>query len=246
MPSRILTPTATPAPRVARASATARPLSLRDVPALRALECDKWGEPSAATCDDLVRRIEAFPELSIGAFCERTDRLVASLFMKPALPDFWQHAGNWRDGVEGATPSRTRSLFGISLSSRDAAGVDAILGFFWPRALAQGWRHIYLGSPIPGWSGWRRRHPRCSVADYVARTTARGLPLDPQLRYYHGRGFTKVVCVKPGYFPHARSHDHGVILRGTVPLSALSPLWRTLGARRTQCVTDRLTPLLLR
>jgi hypothetical protein len=30
--------------------------------------------------------------------------------------------------------------------------VDALLQFFWPRALRAGWRHIYLGSPVPGLS----------------------------------------------------------------------------------------------
>ena len=39
-----------------------------------------------------------------------------------------------------------------------------------------------------------------------------GLPVDPQLRYYHLRGFKDIMGVKPGYFPHERSHDHGVIL----------------------------------
>jgi hypothetical protein len=71
-----------------------------------------------------------------------------------------------------------------------------------------------------------------------------GLPLDPQLRYYHRRGFTRIVAVKPGYFPHARSLDHGVLLRGSVPLASLGPLWRSLPLTATERITRRLAGLL--
>ena len=81
--------------------------------------------------------------------------------------------------------------------------------------------------------------------DYVRQTRANGLPLDPQLRYYHERGFTELVCVKRNYFPHERSQDHGVIIKGTIPLSRLSPVWRALRSSRTQRITRQLSSLLL-
>jgi hypothetical protein len=54
------------------------------------------------------------------------------------------------------------------------------------------------------------------------------LPHDPQLRYYYKWGFRRIVCVRPGYFPHEESLDHGAILRSTFPLSIMAPLWECL------------------
>jgi hypothetical protein len=221
----------------------ARFLVPHDIPALLDLENEKWAEGQAATAAELQQRLAAFPNLSIGSFCPRTGRLVASLFMKPVPDDFACHVDCWKSALSLRIPLRSRSLFGISLSSRAPEGVDALLEFFWPISLHMGWRHIYLGSPVPGLSGWLSRHPSRSVADYV-HAKRRGLPLDPQLRYYHGRGFTRIVAVKPGYFPHDRSLNHGVLLRGTVPLSSMSSLWRRMPLPATQSLTGRLTVLL--
>jgi hypothetical protein len=231
-------------PHAQAASLThARFLTRRDLPALLTLEGEKWDAVQAASPDDILRRIEAYPSLTAGAFCEDTGTLLASLFMRPVHADFWRHAASWIGCVESPQPTRSRSLFGISLSSRHPSGVEALLEFFWPHALKSGWRHIYLGSPIPGFESWHRCHRDRSAEDYVSLQRA-GVPIDPQLRYYHGRGFKNIVCVKPGYFPHARSLDHGVILRGTVPLSLLKPFWKVLPLSSTRRVTRHLVTML--
>ncbi|MFL6697539.1 MAG: hypothetical protein ACJ8GJ_10265 [Vitreoscilla sp.] len=220
-----------------------RALDLKDLPALMDLEREKWTQEQAASERQLRRRIAAHADLGLGAFCPWTGRLLASLFMRPVAADFWQHADTWAHCLEQPQPIRSAALFGVSLSSRDVAAVDAILRFFWPRALKGGWRHIYLGSPVPGLRQWLQRHPQ-GCADKYARMQRSGLPLDPQLRYYHLRGFKEIVCVKPGYFPHERSQDHGVILRGTIPLSTLVPIWRALPLTSAQRVTRQLSSLL--
>lgn len=218
-------------------------LSPRDVPALLDLEREKWDGEQAASRTDLDARIGTHPELSMGAFCPCTGRALASLFLKPVADDFWQRADTWRECADAPPSNDGHSLFGISLSSREPAAVDALFEFFWPHALKSGWRYIYLGSPVPGLQDWLRRHRKGRVEDYVKRRRA-GLPADPQLRYYHSRGFKEIVCVKPGYFPHARSLDHGVILRGTIPLSTLAPVWRALPLHSTQRITRQLSGLL--
>lgn len=218
-------------------------LDVLDLPALLDLEREKWDDTQAASRAELASRIAAYPGLSVGAFCPRTGRMLASLFMRPVHADFWRQAAAWKECVDSPLPERTHSLFGISLSSRDASGVEGLLEFFWPHALRNGWRHIYLGSPIPGLRDWRRRHPQGEVEDYVKRRRG-GVPVDAQLRYYCSRGFREIVCVKPDYFPHKRSLDHGVILRGTVPLSLLLPVWRVLPLESTRRVTGRFTRLL--
>jgi hypothetical protein len=220
-----------------------RSLEIADLPALMDLEREKWSDEQAASVEDLRRRIAAHPDLALGAFCPLTGRVLASLFMRPVAADFWRRADTWAECLEQPVPIRTAALFGISLSSRDVAGVDALLRYFWPRALKGGWRHIYLGSPIPGFHQWQERHPG-KGADEYAYLVRSALPADPQLRYYHSRGFKDIVCVKSGYFPHERSHDHGVILRGTIPLSALFPVWRALPLESTRRVTQGLAALL--
>jgi hypothetical protein len=105
------------------------------------------------------------------------------------------------------------------------------------------WRRMEHASPIPGLSNWLAANPAGKVEDYVHEQRA-GLPADPQLRYYHSRGFKDILCVKPGYFPHERSRDHGVILRGNIPLSALLPVWKVLPLTSSERVTRQLVTLL--
>lgn len=240
---RLLAPLSAPARLTSRVRAQARLLTPGDLPALLELEHEKWNAVQAASRTQLLARIEAHPELAMGAFCVHTGKLLASLFLKPVPDDFDRDAQTWQSCVAATSPHDSRSLFGISLSSRDAAGVDALFAYFWPRALARGWRYIYLGSPVPGLRAWRQRHPHGSVEDYVYRRR-RGRPFDPQLRYYHRRGFTKIVGAKRDYFPHERSLDYGVLLRCTVPLSLLAPVWQRLPAAWITSVTRTLASFL--
>jgi hypothetical protein len=193
-----------------------RLLTFDDIPALLDLEREKWAEHQAASADDMAARITAFPQLSIGAFDDGRHRALASAFLKPIAPERWRTAGDWYDYVTDVAPASSRSLFGISMSARGDGGVAAIMRVLWPHLRALGWQEVYLGSPIPGWLQWKERHPERQVDEYVARRRRDGLPADPQLRYYHGLGFTDIVAVKPRYFPHERSEDHGVILRRAV------------------------------
>ncbi len=210
-----------------------------DVPALVALEQSKWEPHQAASAEQMLERIQAHPDLCIGAFCPRSGQALASLFMRPVdpamftAPTGWAVAADVRAGGSGAgAGARTgpeRSLFGISLSSNHAAAVQAIFAFFYPRALRAGWRDVYLGSPIPGFARARAADPRLRVWQYVhaRRRPHDRLPLDAQLRYYFSKGFTQIVSIQERYFPHAESLDHGVILRGVIPLSGARWLWRT-------------------
>jgi hypothetical protein len=206
-----------------------------DVPALLELEQRQWQAHQAAGAQTLLQRIKQHPQLCIGAFCSRTGAALCSLFMKPMTQrDIAAlHRGSaWRECAQGgARPEigtrRAQALFGISLTSCDARAMRSVMEFFYPCALRDGWRHIYLGSPMPGLAEALQHSPSLTAADYARRVRGRR-PLDPQLRYYHRHGFKTLVAVRPGYFPHAPSLDHGAILRGHVPLAELHPLWRAL------------------
>jgi hypothetical protein len=215
-------------------AAVVRFLVPADVETLIALEERTWTAEQSTSGAEMARRIEAYPRLSVGAFSPSTGQALASLFMKPITLEEMRAANTWLDcagvdctWVDGAVPAKTRALFGISLSSVDAAAVDGLLGFFWPHALKAGWRDIYLGSPVPGLRSWLQANPEAPVDEYV-RDRRNGRPRDPQLRYYYRKGFRHIVAWKPDYFPHEASLDHGVVLRGRIPLSGAAPLWRVV------------------
>lgn len=220
-----------------------------DVPALLALEARQWTARQAADAATLAKRIETHPQLCIGAFCADTGEALASLFMKPTSRQEIERARCWENCARLAeTPPpgerrRTRSLFGISLTSVDGEAAWSLIRFFWPHALQQGWQEIYLGSPMPGFRRARELEWQLA-AEHYARSRRGGLPLDPQLRYYHRKGFRKIVAVLPGYFPHEASLDHGAVLRGRVPLASLWPLWRRVPLPVLQRFSTLVTALL--
>ncbi|WCM87896.1 hypothetical protein [Acidovorax sp. NCPPB 3576] len=206
----------------------ARFLCLEDIPQLLRLEARQWTSEQAADEAALRDRILAHPDLCVGAFCPRTGEALASLFMKPVCRQAVLAARSWHDCAgHPVGAQRSRSLFGISLTSVDPEAACELIRFFWPHALRNGWRDIYLGSPVPG---LRRAMEDGQAPDAQTYVHSRrgGLPADAQLRYYHRKGFREIVGVRPDYFPHADSLDHGVLLRGAVPLAAGWPLWRIL------------------
>lgn len=207
-----------------------RYLTPADIPALLDLERAKWEADQAADAATLACRIREYPQLSIGAFCGAGGRVLASLFMRPVDPAIFSAPTRWETAArgDGHACADSRSLFGISLSSERAEGVEAIFRFFYPRALKAGWRDIYLGSPIPGFRKARLAEPDLPVWRYVhgRKRFHRHLPRDPQLAYYHAKGFREIVSVQQDYFPHPASLNYGVILRCAIPLSQPAPLWR--------------------
>ncbi len=215
---------------------TTRYLRLGDIPALLALERSQWTREQAASAEDFRARLAAFPELCNGAFDEETGELLASLFCKPTNEAEWVKPGDWKTSAELSgtdsprTPYAGRALFGISLTSIEPAAALQLIAFQYLDAIRRGQRHAYLGSPMPGLSRHLSRNPGASVEAY-ARATRAGLPLDPQLRYYHGKGFREVVAVRENYFPHEASRDHGAILRTRVPFQWTRPLVLMLPTR---------------
>jgi predicted metal-dependent hydrolase len=221
-----------PSPRTVKAPppVQVRFLQPQDINALMVLERKKWNQEQAADAQDIAQRIAAHPQLCIGAFSTATGEALASLFMKPITNAQLQEARTWADCAQlhGIAQAHTsQALFGISLSSVDAAAVEALFVFFWPYALKSGWRHIYLGSPVPGLARWQQANPDQPAEAYVFAKRG-GLPRDPQLRYYWGKGFKRIVACKPDYFPHEASLDYGAVIRGHIPLSTLAPLWKRL------------------
>ncbi|MEU0073850.1 hypothetical protein ABZ027_30525 [Streptomyces sp. NPDC006332] len=188
-----------------------------DAEGLMALEEAKWTQEQSASPESLVQRMTENPRLNVGAFSLTTGAALTSLFTKPITAEKARTARSWEEctNAQPPDPSACRSLFGISLSSVDGDAVTAVLSFFLPQIAALGYHDVYLGSPLPGLSDWKRANPEAPVGDYVY-AKRNGLPLDPQLRYYHGKGFKSITACKPHYFPHERSLDHAAVIRGEV------------------------------
>ncbi len=214
-------------------------LDIRDIPALLKLETRQWQDHQAADAETLHKRIESHPQLCIGSFCAHSGEVLASLFMRPISQQELQQARSWTDCAVGTGNTSLAncggSLFGISLTSVDPDAVSAICEFFWPLALKNGWHEIYFGSPIPGLERALLADPSLDVTSYV-KSRRGGLPRDPQLRYYHGRGIQEIVAVLPNYFPHAASLNYGVMLRCRVPFSRWQSLWALLPKGLLQAV----------
>jgi hypothetical protein len=218
-----------------------RQLTLADVDQLIELEKIKWEEGQAATREVFIQRIKKHPKLCIGAFDKINESIKASLFMKPVSASDFKDKKSWRELAESSSiqcENETHLLFGTSLCSRDTDAVKAIMQFFLPQAIKSGWREIYLGLPIPGLQKWLLRNPGGSVSDYVY-STRQGLPLDPQLRHYHKLGFKKIISIKPNYFPHGNSLDHGIFMSAEVPLAHFKPL-RFLPIQWLQSIASRV------
>lgn len=213
-------------------------LEIKDIPALMELEFSKWEPNQAASRTALQNRIQTYPELCVGAFCTRTGKALASLFMRPINPAMFIAPTRWEaaaslDAMDFAIHGDSRSLFGISLSSNNAEAVKEIFKFFYSHALKAGWHDVYLGSPIPGFRQARKKNPDLSVWQYVhaKRKYHTDQPLDPQLQYYFKKGFRHIVSIQENYFPHAESMNYGVILRRVISSSRTGPLWRATPLR---------------
>jgi hypothetical protein len=210
-----------------------------DIDLLLKLEAQKWEPGQAANAQDMLARIQNNPQLCVGVFDSHTGQALASLFLKPTSLECLMQSANWNECASLCTEaqsSKQKALFGISFSSIQPQAADALFEFFWPHALKAGWRHIYLGSPVPGFKKWLTQNPQASIYRYVHSrclnlSRRQFLPRDPQLRYYGQRGFRHIVYIRPNYFPHEASQDFGVLLRGTVPLSGLSALWQRVPLR---------------
>ncbi len=212
-----------------------RKLSLNDIDKLIILEKKKWLENQLPNKITLATRINAYPELSFGAFCSVNNDALASLFLKPTNLNIFRNSDKvtWESCskiTEESLNTTYKYLFGISLTSICPEATDKIFAYFYGYLLKENYRSVLLGSPIPGYQKALEKEANLCVYEYVNRKSPSKpkLPYDPQLRYYYKRGFHHIISIQPDYFPHENSKDYGVILEGHIPLRELGFIWRHL------------------
>ncbi len=207
----------------------ARCLKVRDLAKLRELELEKWGE-DGATADMLESRIRCAPAYGWGY--HDAGKITASCFVMGGDRHRILSAASWFEatdqGYATSHDPRSRTWFGISLSGTDPVAVHAVLNEVRLKMLQDGVREVYLGSPIPSFSKWKKKNPQGTIQDYARQRRGRsGRHPDPLLAYYESLGF-EIICVKPHYFPHAASEDYGVLVRLRNPAWFLSGLVRSM------------------
>jgi len=191
-----------------------RNLRLSDLDRVVEMERAKWDHEQAATAEELFDRIDQLPHLAAGAFDRDGDRLLASMFARPVTMATVHEAENWRACAYAPLPppGSTDCLFGVSLTSTSSSAAVALFRSFLPQLAVLGYRNLYGGSTVPGLREWIKANPEASPTAYARATNDDGMPLDRQLRYYYLNGFTRIVAVKPSYFPHPQSLDYGVVI----------------------------------
>lgn len=198
---------------------TVRLLSNADLDALLALEHKKWEPSQCATREMLSTRLQHLDKTSWGAF--RPDgELVGSLFVMCKCRQRLAASTNWYETTHGGIgfpQDDAPYWFGISLTCDDIHAQSALFAFAMQRALEQGIRSVFLGSPVPGFAKARQQEPELSLQTYVSRTRSdkRGgsaVPADPQLYYYHQRGFNQILAAHENYFEHAAALNCAALL----------------------------------
>ncbi len=205
-----------------------RNLATKDVDALIALEQQQWNGDQLPTMETLVKRIESNPDWCIGVFCETTGRAIASAFLIPVNAEQMRNSKTWESCTKLTvkTSEKSIALFGISLTSINPKAGQAIFEYLLPRALKAGYKEVYLGSPIPGFSKAKTKNNDLTAEEYVHKKRSCGKrPKDPQLLYYYNHGCHDIISVCENYFPHEPSLNYGVIVRGHLPLSEFNIIW---------------------
>ena len=206
-----------------------RLLKEADVPSLRELEIEKWGV-NGFTNENLQSIIKLAPEYSWGYFDQTSHKILGSCFVMGKSKDQILNSKDWFEttdnGFATSHDKKSKTWFGMSLSSSNDEAVLAILIEVLSKVLKDGIKEIYLGAPITGFHNWARKNPNQTVNDYIKlfRTSNnKNKHIDPLLAYYMHYGF-EIVCAKENYFPYESADNYGVLIKFKNPIWFLSPI----------------------
>lgn len=220
-----------------------RNVTVSDIPALMELESQKWEDDQSASPEIFYSRIVAYPDMCVASFSAEDGKMLSSLFLKPTSKERVMASRNWAEMAE-INPSPAdldmRYIFGISLSSINKYAVYNMYRYIVPHLVRCGYKSIFLGSPVPGLREWISKNADKDIEkDYIFKTK-NNIPIDPQLKYYHMRGFNKIVSFKKDYFPHYKAMDCGAVLECTLPFSYVYPFARAVPLKKFHRIDEYL------
>lgn len=204
-----------------------------DIPALRKLEVEKWGV-NGFTNENLESIIKLAPEYSWGYFDQSSGKALGSCFVMGKSKEKIINSKDWFETTDNGNATshnkKSKTWFGMSLSSSHDDAVLAILVDVLTKVLKDGIKEVYLGAPISGFHKWSEKNPNKSVNDYIKLFKTfnnKNVHIDPLLAYYMQYGF-KIVCVKENYFPYESAHNYGVIIKYKNPVWFLGPIMKLI------------------
>lgn len=187
-----------------------------DISGIQTVELKAWGQDEAATNDQIVSRIEAFPSGNLVA--EADGKIVGyASFM---LVDYDKFSANgdrsWYqvtdDGYVTTHDLRGKDLFGVDLSvSSNAPPMTSTLLLVEVArcGIQMGVRKGVLGSRLPLFHKYANNG--MTIEEYVEAKSSSGSPLDPELRFYIREGLNMIEII-PDYFEDPLSLNYGVIM----------------------------------
>jgi hypothetical protein len=198
----------------------------QDIHSLVALEKEVWGE-GAACFDALSARVKNFPKGTLIALDENKTPVGTVSF---CLLDYQQYETNgnvsWYDlsgnGTSSTHNPEGRDLFGINLgvvAKAPKCTSTLLLVEVVKAGVRIGVRRGLLGSRLPGYHKVADK----MLAEEYAWTTRKGLPIDPELRFYRKLGLRPIRLIE-NYFIDAESHDWGMIVEMKNPFYSSAPL----------------------
>ncbi|MCX6786117.1 MAG: hypothetical protein NTZ18_04710 [Candidatus Komeilibacteria bacterium] len=170
-----------------------------------------------ASREMIAKRLAIFPEGNIIAIDKELGEIVGYLCLMFLEYEPIEFPNTWMD-ITGDGTTRTHNpegkyMYGVALTVAKGYSVGMELQVHgWVIGIKYRRRGCYLGSPIPRFAEYLKKHSGTTVEDYVFRIKAsNSTPYDPELAYYYKAGF-KAVRILPNYEPDPKSLDHGVLV----------------------------------
>ena len=191
-----------------------------DVESIRELEKRVWPNFSASK-EMIESRISIFPEGQIIAIDLEKKIVVGylcTMFLGYETSDFphsWMEiTGNGT--IQNHDPSG-KYVYGVTLTVDKGYNLGMQLQVHgWYVIVKYHRRGCYLGSPIPGFASYKKKHPEITAEDYVFKKRRKNCPIDPELAYYHKAGF-RIERVLKDYEPDPDSLNYGVLVYRSNP-----------------------------
>lgn len=189
-----------------------------DVDGILALDNLVWKDFPASR-DMIERRVAKFPEgnfIAIDLSDPENAKIVGYLCLMFVGHKPSEFPNSWND-ITGDGTIRTHNpdgeyMYGVALTVAPGYDIGMKLQIYgWATVVKYDKRGCYLGSPIPGFGAFHRKHPEVSVEEYVFDRKRKNRPFDQELAYYRSAGF-KAVRVLPNYEPDPKSLDYGVLV----------------------------------
>lgn len=181
------------------------------------VETTAWPPELQATVDKFISRMAVFPE---GFMVAEKDGKIRGFTTSQIANYDPSVRKTWDEFTDNGTLVKSHKPSGDSLyvASVAVAGEAQGEGVGTKLIEAQkdltrrfGLKRLFLGARIPGYDEYCKKNGDISVEEYLKLKDGKGLPLDPEIRFY-GRYGLKPAKIIPEFEPDGPSRNYGVVL----------------------------------